>query len=231
MTLDADADEEDQDFAEDEAEVADFEGGPTVGRTKLTEEDFSSVWFALPQNRNIVVRFAFIPFAIPLFWFVSSKLNTVDTANPLEVPWLAFAVPILIGGALVYGMWRGRGVWARNAVADMRGAEGVEYRFDALGFSLKSPGRQFQLAWSTLYRSIETANAFAIYTAPAMVTVVPKRAFSAEEQVRLRARLLEHVPNRQLRGTGGWRTGGRMLLVWAALLAIFLTMWQFLGAK
>ena len=94
-------------------------------------------------------------------------------------------------------VWLGRrlrsGAWAKNALADLRAAEGVEYRFDSAGISFHAPGRNLQQTWSSLHRCLETPIAFAIYTSPAAALIVPKRAFAAAEQARLRTRLLELI--------------------------------------
>jgi hypothetical protein len=209
-------------------EAAAFEGSPIVGHAQLTAEDFTSVWAALPQNRRLFGRLGLWVVLIAMFWLVHRLLSPDGASAPL--PWTILLVPVVMAVVFPLALWRGRNVWAKNAVADLRGGEGVEFRFDESGFSFNAPGRQIHHAWSALYRCVETAQGFAIYTAPAAVMVVPKRAFAAEDQARLRAQLLANVPNRPLRGTRTWPPRN-MVLLWVVLVVVFLALWQVLDSK
>src|SRR4051812_29774232 len=164
-----------------EADEVEFEGGPIVGRVALTTEDFTSVWAALPQHRRVFLQLALTVVAIPLFWLLFKLLNSDGTGEPAGMTWTIVAVSVLLVPGFAFKLWRARRVWAKNGLADLRGAEGVEFRFDSAGFSFHAPGLQIQHTWSSLYRCIETAPAFAIYTSPAALIVVPKRAFAATE--------------------------------------------------
>ena len=99
-----------------------------------------------------------------------------------------------------------------HAVADLRGASGVEYRFDSAGFLFSAPGRTSRMAWDTLHGSLETPAAFAIYTSPAMVMVVPKRAFGANDRILagmdIRVATLEDGPAEGGSGGMGGMEGG-----------------------
>jgi len=226
-------DDESEDFEGDEADsdTADFEGDPIVGRVELTTEDFTSVWAILPQNRGAFMRFGLWLVVIPIFWLIFSWLNTGANGEPTSLPWTVMASPVAAMVLIAFAVFRSRNVWAKNAVADLRGAEGVEFRFDATGFSFNPPGRQLQHAWSTLYRWLETARAFVIYTGPINVIVVPKRAFAAAEQARLRELFRQLVPNRPLRGAEVGRPIVRTVGVWLVLVIVFLALWQFLDSK
>jgi len=210
-------------------EPSGFEAGPIVGRAQLTPDDFTAVWAALPQNRRLFVRLGSWVVLIGMFWFVRGLLDPAAASEPL--PWTMLLVPgvMVVGFPLI--LWRSRNAWGKNAVAELRGNEGVEYRFDAAGFSFSAPGRQVQHAWSALYRCLETAQAFAIYTGPAAVIVVPKRAFAADDQARLVSLLPTAVPNRPLSGAATWRPLGRTVLLWVVMVIAFLVIWQVLNPK
>ena len=202
---------------------------PISGHAALTVEDFTTVWFALPQNRAIVLRFTVWVLAIPFFALLTAWMNSLSSGEAMApMPW--YLVPATLAGvaALSYGLRRGRSTWAKNAVADLRGADGVDYGFDDEGISVTARGRAFRLAWDTLSHSLELPTAFVIYTTPAAVLVVPKRAFSPSDLPNLSDRLREYVPNRPLRGTQRF---GRGPLVWFLLMVIFLAVWRFLAAK
>jgi len=207
---------EDQDEKQDA-----FEGRVIEGHVALTEEDFSSAWRFLPQMRSMVAVSIWIVVLIP-------GLASVSAAWMGGRAWPYGVGALLCGGALAFGLRRGRARWARSSLELLRGSEGVLFRFDDKGFLLKSPGRESQLAWDTLYRCIETVSAFLIYTAPQVVAVVPKRAFTPAEQADLQALLRERIRPAPLAGV--FRPG-RLLLLWLALVIAFLAIWQFLNPK
>ena len=211
-----------------ETDGGDFEGGPIVGRVELTTEDFTSVWAALPGNRPVFVQRALTAVALPLFWLMFSMFDSDGTGAPVGMTWFVVLQSLLLPPALGFRLWRARAEWAKNGVADLRGAEGVEFRFDSAGVSLHSPGSQSQHAWSTLFRCLDTAHAFLIFVTPSALIVVPKRAFAAAEQARLRACLLKLVPNRPLRGTNIWRPLRSTVTDWVMIGLVFFGVWQVL---
>jgi len=214
-----------------ETDGGDFEGGPIVGRVELTTEDFTSAWTALPGNRPVFVQRALTAVALPLFWLMFSMFDSDGTSAPVGMTWFVLLQSLLLPPALGFRLWRARAEWAKNGVADLRGGEGVEFRFDSAGVSLHSPGSQSQHAWSTLFRCLETAHAFLIFVTPSALIVVPKRAFADAEQARLRARLLELVSNRPLRGTNIWRPLRSTVTDWVLIGLAFFGVWQVLEWK
>src|SRR5450432_941069 len=117
-----------RDTGDAESHESQFEGEPLVGHTKLTVEDFTTVWTRLPHTRSVAVRLFLWVLAFPFFALVTAILNGQASGEPIQLPWLYGVVPVLLGGALAFGLWRGRTRWAENAVADLRGGEGVEFR-------------------------------------------------------------------------------------------------------
>jgi hypothetical protein len=197
-------------------------GGRMIeGRTALTVEDFSSAWRFLPQIRSTIAIGIWVAVAMPIFACTTSGWMG-GTA------WLYGVGGLVTALALAFGLVRGRAQWARSALKTLRGEEGVLFRFDDHGFLLKSPGRESVLAWDTLHRCIETVPAFLIYTAPQVVAVVPKRAFSAADQADLQALLRERIRPAPLAGV--FRPG-RALLLWLVLIVAFLAIWQLFNAK
>jgi hypothetical protein len=233
MTNDAGVDSganEPDDEETEEAEVGRFEGKLIAGGTPITADDFKAVWSVLPQNRSAMKMVGLITLGIPAFATIQSFVVT-GTVSPTSMGWLYLALPIVLALVVARAFWKGRARWADNAVKDLRSLEGVDFRFDAAGVTIDAPGRKATTAWSALARSIETPEAFAIYTTPATVMLVPKRAFSAEDQARLRALLSKLVPNQPLRGVKLYSL--RTLVIWVVALVGFLAVWKFLspGAK
>jgi len=208
------------------AASTDFEGDPITARVELTEDDFKEVWAVLPRNRRALVELVFSLLAVPVFWLMIAVLDSHGWSGLLSLPVVVGS--FIFGAFLAFRVWRQRFAWAQTAAKQMRSAEGVEFRFDSVGISLEVPGRPSQHEWSSLYRSIETTRCFAIYTAPTMVMVVPKRAFAASEQTRLRARLRQ-IPKRELPGTELGRPLRRRALLWFVFLCVFLAVWRLLN--
>jgi YcxB-like protein len=223
--VDSGANEPD-DEEDEEDEVGRFEGKPIAGGTPITADDFKAVWSALPQNRSAMKMFGLMALGIPTFAVIQSLIVN-GSVSSTSMGWLYLVLPVVFGLVLARVLWKGRARWADNAVKDLRSLEGVDFRFDAAGVTIDAPGRKATTAWSALARSIETPEAFAIYITPATVMLVPKRAFTAEDQVRLRALLSKLVPNQPLRGVNLYSL--RTLAIWVVVLVGFLAVWKFLS--
>lgn len=182
---------------------AEFEGGPIVTCVELTEGDFRAVWSVLPRNRRALIQLVFSLSAIPVFWLMVAVLDPLGWSGLMSWPVVTGSFVFGVLGA--FGLWQRRFMWAQTAAKQTRNAGGVEFRFDSVGVALMAGGEPSQHEWSSLYRCVETADVFAIFTAPAMVMAVPKRAFAPDELTRLRALLLKYVPQRASRGP---RCGG-----------------------
>lgn len=170
-------------------------------------------------------------------------------------PWLvlvmlaAAVLPLVI---LNWGNWRGltltvllpmafvivmtlyfqRGVgraWAKQALTNIGGP--TSFRFDDYGFTAESTLRQHRLAWAGLARSLETQHAFLVYTTPATVLIVPKRAFADDDVLRLSAWLRERITPVPVQKVGvfGTVSARRTLVLWVVVLVTFLSIWHFLS--
>jgi hypothetical protein len=187
-----------------------FAGQPIRGEAVLRIEDFKSAWFAMPQVRKMIAWYLSVAVCTPLLiWTATEAPNSV----------VAIAIPIIFCAA-VYGLLRGRRRWAE---ASLRGHDGtVEYLFDHYGYQLKAPGRESRSEWSKLHGHLELAEAFLVYITPNLLTLVPKRAFAAADQVRLRQELEARIPRRP----ASYRGVLKLLLAWLLLTLVFLAVWQ-----
>lgn len=213
--------------ATDQARAAEH-GESITGRTAITAEDFKAIWAVLPQNRSVMKVFGLMVLSVPALSALS-WLTGLGGATPPS--WVYFASPLVLAPLIALGLWKGRARWAENAVKDIRSLEGVEFIFDAAGVTVALPGRRSSTAWESLSRCLETSAAFAIYLTPNAMMVVPKRAFAAADQPRLRALLQQRVPNRPLRGVYGYGSPLRGLALWTVLVVVFLVIWQILSSK
>ncbi len=211
---------------DEEYEEESFEGEAIVADTPVSADDFKKVWPALPQVRTMLLRVGIIA-ALGVVFASTNLYLLPPQRDPADTWRWAFLVTSFVWPPLfAFGVFRGRKQWADNAVRDLRSLEGVRFRFDADGFAFEAPGRSHQFTWASLTRCLETPEFFAVYTSPAAVMVVPKRAFTVADQARLRSVLDTRVPNRPLRGTKLFAV--RTLVIWVVLVVVFLAMWRFL---
>jgi hypothetical protein len=189
---------------------------PIRGEAQLTADDFKAVWVAVPQVRRMIAWFVVLVVLVPTFLWLR--------AGGRE-PLILGAIPICLL-AVVYGVYRGRARWAEGALSGSQGKP-VEYLFDAEAFQVKAPGRDSRAEWATLRGHLEVGSAFLIYMSPQIFVLVPKRAFTDADQARLHTELRARVPLH--RAPGG--SAKKLLLLWLALILVFLGIWQLLSAK
>jgi len=72
--------------------------------------------------------------------------------------------------------------------------EPYELAFGESGIRFKTPTIDSTLAWATYYQVLEDERVFLLVYAPRMYTVVPKRAFTVDQERTFRALLLRHIP-------------------------------------
>jgi YcxB-like protein len=198
---------------EDDSGNDDLAEHPIRGEASLGIEDFKSAWLTIPQVRRSLAWFVGTGVCTPLLIWSSSREGP-GSALALVVPTLAVT--------LCYGLFRGRKRWAEASLEGNGGS--VQYRFDDYGYHITLPGRESRMAWSTLNRSVEITDAFLIYTTPQVFTYVPKRAFAAVDQARLRQALQTRITRRAA-------PRGRVLqavLLWVVLVVAFMVIWQVL---
>ncbi len=194
----------------------DLAGHPIRGEAQLTADDFKAVWAAVPQVQRTIAWLAVLVVLLPTFIWLRA-----DGRNPI----ILGAIPICLM-AVAFGVYRGRGRWAEGALSGSHGKP-VEYLFDGEAFQVKAPGRDSRAEWATLRGHVEVKGAFLIYMSPQIFVLVPKRAFTAADQARLGAELRARVPPYRAPGGGA----KKLLLLWLALVLVFLGIWQLLNTK
>jgi hypothetical protein len=185
--------------------------GSIIGTTTLTEADMAAglsvankvgQWF-LP------ILFAFFGFA------VSSSFGGV-TATLVAVP-----VAVGLGWLLRKNIFR---AGARRSLAGKSDRERtLTWRFTPETFEITTSTTYTRMQWSAVHRSVEGKDTFAIYTSEAIVQIIPKRAFRAEDLEPLRGMLARCITPRKRPSTFG-----RIFILWFALILLFLAIWQFL---
>jgi hypothetical protein len=97
------------------------------------------------------------------------------------------------------------------------------------GILLRSSGTESELAWSSIWKLVETREVIVVFVSRENAQILPKRAFSEAQLVELRklakARIVEHhepflTPELQKR-----------LFVWLSAFAVAWTIWYFFGRK
>jgi hypothetical protein len=194
-----------------------------VGQTDVGEADLSQALARLPGNQR--------PWLLPVL-MVAATLVFVALSPSRVTPEmvLSFVLPVLVVAILMtYIQLAGKRAWVKQALANVGGP--TTYRFDDFGFSSESKLRQHRLAWAALARTVETPDAFLIYTTPQTVLIVPKRAFTATDIATLGEWLPQRVKQQPVAKLGltGRVSGRGTLLMWVVLVVTFLSIWHFLS--
>jgi YcxB-like protein len=103
----------------------------------------------------------------------------------------------------------------------------VLYRFDADGGTVRASGSTTTFAYRVLTRVRESPTTLLLTVGTASTSIVPKRAFSPADLTRLQQLLAANVKTEELKGS---RSALKIVLVWVALVFVFVVVWQFLNA-
>jgi|GEM_PF-4161548 len=202
---------------------SDLSSAAIVGEADVMEADLGHVLAQLPgAKRPWLVPAMIAAGMVPLLVLSGSDWKT----QTLTV-WLPLAAVV---GVTAYLRRGARRAWLKEALSNIGGP--TTFCFDDYGFTYESRLRHHRVAWAGLARSLETRQAFLVYTTPGTVLVVPKRAFADDgEVVRLSELLRERitpVPVQKFRIFGAV-SAQRTLLLWVVVLVAFLSIWHFLG--
>jgi YcxB-like protein len=129
--------------------------------------------------------------------------------------WTLFCVGLAAACALSAGAGCHQ---ARSMLAAQHLDEGdVHYRFDQGGMTICAPGRSNSTTYRVMHRFREGRQSFLLYAGPHLASIVPKRAFAAEDLPRLRALLAGNVePHRAVSPSH--------LLLFGTMSAVFVTL-------
>jgi hypothetical protein len=153
-----------------------------VGQAEVSEADLAQVLARQPGNQRPWLFPVVMVAAVLAYLALTSSAFTRET-------FLTFVMPAtLVAGGSWYLHVAARRAWIKQAFANVGGS--TTFRFDDFGFSSESKLRQHRLAWAALARSLETPEAFLIYTTPRTVLVVPntRRARARSSCTRARRR-------------------------------------------
>jgi hypothetical protein len=103
----------------------------------------------------------------------------------------------------------------------------VLYRFDGEGGTIRASGTTSSFAYRIVSRVRETSTTLLLTLGAGSTSIVPKRAFSPGDLDRLRQLLAAHVRTEK---TGGGKAL-KLVVVWVALVFVFVVVWQFLNAR
>jgi YcxB-like protein len=198
------------------------DSGAIVGEAELSEADLAQAQTRLPGSQR--------PWLVPVLVGVAMLLSLGLNQSALSSEsMLTVVLPALFVVTLsTYSQRAARRAWVKQAFANIGGD--TTFRFDDYGFTSESSLRQHRLAWASLARTLETPEAFLVYTTPRTVLIVPKRAFSDAEVTTLSRLLLERVTPQPKVGLFN-ATANRTLLLWVVVVSAFLGIWHFLGEE
>jgi hypothetical protein len=184
--------------------------GSVVGTATLTEGDMVT-GLALANKR---ARW-YLPVVCAFSGFVVTSFGGI-TVQIIAAP---------IAGALGWLLWRNLfRSGARRSLAGKTDRERtVTWRFTPETVEITTVTTYTRMQWSTVHRCLEGGDVFALYTSEAIVQIIPKRAFRAEEIETLRGMFASLVTPRKRPSAIG-----RMLVLWMVLVLAFLAVWQFM---
>jgi hypothetical protein len=191
-----------------------------VGEVDVVEADLAQVATHLPGSKGRWLVPVMIAVGMVPLWILNGS-NVRGQA-------LTVVLPLLFVIIMTTYFQRGFGrAWAKQALSNIGGP--TTFRFDDYGFTSESSLRQHRLAWASLARSLETPQAFVVYTTPGTMLIVPKRAFADDEVIRVSALLRERISPISVKRVGVFGTASafRTLLIWVVVLVTFLSIWYF----
>jgi hypothetical protein len=159
-------------------------------------------------------------------WLVALLLIGESVLLPaLGIPFTS--ISSLLIGAVVFAAFTFLMPWrsARRQVGRLRAAgdTNVTYRFDAEGLTTRSAGASSTVAYRRLVKTKVGKKTLLLSFHDHVANIIPLRAFSGDELARVLAFL---PPNAKAKKIATWRP----ILIWIALVFVFLVVWQFLSA-
>jgi len=195
-----------------------------VGQADVSEADLAQALARLPGGNKR-------PWVYPVLMVVAVLSYMVMTPSAtIAETWLTFALPAAcVAGGSWYFHVAARRAWIKQGFANVGGP--TTFRFDDFGFSSESKLRQHRMAWAALALSLETPEAFLIYTTPRTVLIVPKHAFTSAQIAALHSLLPERITPQPVEKVGltGRASARGTLALWVMLVVAFLSIWHFLS--
>ncbi len=187
---------------------------PVESSLTLDAEDLERASAEMPENLRVRRFMRFYGLAAILY--------------PLSFAWQADSflgvhlIPAGIGlGIIAYAQLRRPGAGARMIAAMRDGERHFSYRFDEHGLRIKTAALDSSFSYSMLHRYVDAESAFLLYTQERIAQIIPKRAFDAGQIERIR-----HWLGTSVRPRPRTNSLTRMVLVWVALIVLFLAAWQ-----
>jgi len=185
-----------------------------VGEVDLVEADLAQALSRLPGFRR-------------QWLLLVGMVAAILLANQFVPRWRPL-LPVLLAAPFaavlyIYLGWLTRRAWVKQTLANIGGK--TTFRVDDYGFGSESSTRQHRIAWAALARTVETPEAFLVYTTPQTLLIVPKRAFTDGDVATLSRLLLERVKSKPQPAVGRV-AARRMLVMWVLLIVTFLVIWR-----
>ncbi|MFD2245248.1 YcxB family protein [Pontibacter ruber] len=162
--------------------------------TQLTRQDFLrfnfSHFFSNLFIKILLGIFGFVAF-MSLFGFIMIILTDNDNASPFEQ-----LMPVLIILA-IFGLICGS-VYSqsnRNYTSTSTVHEPIVYTFSDTGMHIKGKSFESDLNWNIIHKVKETKELFLFYQNNMAANLVPKSAFTSQEQISALRELIASQPN------------------------------------
>jgi len=180
------------------------------GEVTLTEQDLTRGYAASPQSFRAKVSLGagIVGLALASFLF----------AGPPFI--LLGMVPMLV----ILHFLTLRNIVRRQLRAMGDDARHIEYAFDDEVFRIQNSASNLEHRYDALQGLIVSRQCFLLYTAPQLMQVVPRRAFTDADSTELERRLRAKV-----KPMSKHRPALRVVGLWLALIALFFVIFQLLS--
>lgn len=160
---------------------------------ELVQRDFYEALLA-GRNRSALTKW-FLRF-ITFMWVAFAVITLLGIAvRPDLQPQKNLLPIVLLGMFWMFIFWGSPWLAARSQFWKQPSAQGPRtLLLDAAGIHWQWSGGSADVEWRHFVRFQETKNQFLLYSSPAIVNVVPKRALTLDQMVAFRQLITENLP-------------------------------------
>jgi hypothetical protein len=168
--------------------------GTVVGMEVTYEVTKADLVDSVKAHRNRTAFSRWFPRIIATIAFVAAGVGLLQMASDRTNQTFSNFAPIFVLAALWAGIiWASPWLFAKRMFGpSLKGPRTIQV--DAGGLHLRWSGGKSDFAWNNFIRYLEGKNHFLLYTSRALFTVVPKRAFGAQQLFEFRTILAQNIP-------------------------------------
>lgn len=155
------------------------------GQLEFADYLRANYWYLARKFRLFIGILVFVGVAYPVMYLAGAF--GASAAQPLQTNWGFLFVPALVA-FMVFGTYLGaRGHFVSNKASGQR----LRFRFSSTGIDAAGPLSSGHSSWETIRDAHETRRYFLLFISNNQMYTIPKRYFSAEEQIACFRQLLK----------------------------------------